>query len=399
MVLPRYTPALTPNNIPKEELVTRYFQQGYTNTEILQLIRTVHKVKISKSHLKRILRNLGLKRRPGDVDLFHIVNAILDITENSGQCLGYRAIWKRLITDYGFVVQRAKIMELMRIIDPDGVERRKHRRLLRRQYAAPGPNFIWHIDGYDKLKPFGFAVHGAIDGFSRRILWLEVGPSNNNPKIISRYFLDTVQQLGCCPNVCRCDLGTENKELEEIQVLLHSLQDQDYGNCFLYGKSTSNQRIEAWWSILRRQAADWWITFFKDLRDTNVFNDGDHLHIECLRYCFMAVLQEELHQIVIQWNQHRMQVKKESNSPKGKPDVLFFTPESYGAQNFKIDCHPEDIIYCQEHYGEDRPMHGCSGEFLELANLILPNHQRPSNINEAADLFGQFITIFNGYTA
>ena len=26
------------------------------------------------------------------------------------------------------------------------------------------PNFIWHCDGYDKLKPFGIAIHGCIDG-------------------------------------------------------------------------------------------------------------------------------------------------------------------------------------------------------------------------------------------
>lgn len=28
-----------------------------------------------------------------------------------------------------------------------------------------GPNFLWHVDGYDKLKQFGFAIHGAIVGY------------------------------------------------------------------------------------------------------------------------------------------------------------------------------------------------------------------------------------------
>ena len=23
---------------------------------------------------------------------------------------------------------------------------------------------MWHIDGYDKLKPYGFPIHGCIDG-------------------------------------------------------------------------------------------------------------------------------------------------------------------------------------------------------------------------------------------
>ena len=49
---------------------------------------------------------------------------------------------------------------------------------------------------YDKPKPFGFAIHGAIDGFSRRILWLEVAPSNNNPAAVAKYFVDYVHYRG-----------------------------------------------------------------------------------------------------------------------------------------------------------------------------------------------------------
>ena len=34
---------------------------------------------------------------------------------------------------------------------------------------------MWNVNGYDKLKPFGFAFHGAIDGYSRKMLWLHIG--------------------------------------------------------------------------------------------------------------------------------------------------------------------------------------------------------------------------------
>ena len=47
-----------------------------------------------------------------------------------------------------------------------------------------GPNCIWNIDGYDKLKCYGFCIHTAIDSYSCYILWLEVGPSNNNPMVM-----------------------------------------------------------------------------------------------------------------------------------------------------------------------------------------------------------------------
>ena len=50
--------------------------------------------------------------------------------------------------------------------NPDSVKLRKRRRLHGRRYVADGSNFVWHLDGHDKLKPFGFSIYGCIDGFS-----------------------------------------------------------------------------------------------------------------------------------------------------------------------------------------------------------------------------------------
>lgn len=55
-------------------------------------------------------------------------------------------------------------MCLLRIIDPDGVDLRASHCLARRMYLNNGPNYLIHVDGYDKLKPFGFAIHGAMCG-------------------------------------------------------------------------------------------------------------------------------------------------------------------------------------------------------------------------------------------
>ena len=66
----------------------------------------------------------------------------------------------------------------------EGTEPRRRHRLRRRVYSNPGPNYAWHIDGHDKLKPFGFSVHGAINGYSRKVLWLKVLHSNNSPSVI-----------------------------------------------------------------------------------------------------------------------------------------------------------------------------------------------------------------------
>jgi hypothetical protein len=71
-------------------------------------------------------------------------------------------------------------------------------------------NSVWHADGYDKLKPYDLPIHGCIDDFSRKVIWLYVTQSNNSPDNIAAYYLDSVKELGGCPRKLNTDLGTEN---------------------------------------------------------------------------------------------------------------------------------------------------------------------------------------------
>ena len=56
-------------------------------------------------------------------------------------------------------------MTLLKEIDPEEVNNRKRKRLRRRTYHAKGPNFVWHIDGYDKLNPMDFECMEALMDF------------------------------------------------------------------------------------------------------------------------------------------------------------------------------------------------------------------------------------------
>ena len=62
----------------------------------------------------------------------------------------------------------------------------------------------------------------------------------------------------------------------------------------IYGSSTSNQQIEAWWSQFRRAKGTWWINFFKDLINSNVYDNSINYHVEIMRPCFMFIIQQEL---------------------------------------------------------------------------------------------------------
>jgi hypothetical protein len=60
----------------------------------------------------------------------------------------------------------------------------------RGQYIVPGPNFIWSIDGYDKLKPYGIEIYACIDGYSRYVVWIYIGISNSTAVSCLCQFLD-----------------------------------------------------------------------------------------------------------------------------------------------------------------------------------------------------------------
>ena len=45
---------------------------------------------------------------------------------------------------------RLTVSGLLSILDPEGVELRRRKRLRRRKYYAKGHNNLWHVDSYDK---------------------------------------------------------------------------------------------------------------------------------------------------------------------------------------------------------------------------------------------------------
>ena len=105
-------------------------------------------------------------------------------------------------------------------LDPAGVEERRSHRILRRTYRSDGPNSVWHMDRYDKLKPYGFAFHGCIDGFSLRLIWLECANTNNDPVVIAGYYVRVERKLGYWPRNLRSDCGTETASVTGIQCVL-----------------------------------------------------------------------------------------------------------------------------------------------------------------------------------
>jgi hypothetical protein len=164
----------------EEAIIRYYFGKNYQYKIILKLLEKFHGITISKGTLLNKLKEYGLRRHGNVVDGNRVREAIQQEVDGSGQMLGYRAMWRRLQSIYDIHVPRLVLQTILRDIDPEGSRLRRANSLRRSDYLNPGPNHCWHTDGYDKLKPYRFPIHGCIDGFSRRILWFEIVSSNND---------------------------------------------------------------------------------------------------------------------------------------------------------------------------------------------------------------------------
>lgn len=198
--------------------------------------------------------------------------------------------------DSGVRVRKEDVRILLTMLDPARSEQRKHHRLRRRLYWSSGPNHLWHVDSYDKLKPYGICINGCIDGFSRRLLWVNAYHNSSDPQLIGGYFMEAVQQLRGCPKIVRGDRGTENTVLCDSQRFLrrHGTDSFAGEKSFIYGRSVCNQRIEAWWGILRKEFTDFWRDIFTSLKDQGLF-DGHVVDRNLIQFCFTALIQVHMH--------------------------------------------------------------------------------------------------------
>jgi hypothetical protein len=126
--------------------------------------------------------------------------------------------------------------------------------------VVSGPDWLWYLDGHDKLARFGIKIYRYIDAYSRKIIWFYVGSSNRTQVSVLRQYLYTVKVVGYYFNFIR-----SNKEREILimadahyyfyhtayfndPTILDEVFNQIYlSDYYIYGKSTGNIRIKRLW--------------------------------------------------------------------------------------------------------------------------------------------------------
>lgn len=161
------------------------------------------------------------------------------------------------------------------------------------------PSRFRHIDGNHKLiEPWGFVIHGGIDGYSRLCTYLRCSTSNR-ANVVLHSFEEAVGKYGC-PEHIRCDYGTENYMVARYMLENRGL---DRGSV-ITGMSTHNQRIERLWRDVRESATFLFSEIFFYMERSGRADRYNLLHLYAMRFVFCPRINRALEEFTNQWNNH-----------------------------------------------------------------------------------------------
>ena len=241
-------------------------------------------------------------------DLDAVVRQIKQEHPNDGEIMLAGHLLKQ-----GIRVQRAKLRASIHRIDPQGVAARRSVAVKRREYHVLGPNEVWHLDGHHKLIKWRLVTHGAIDGYSRMITFLQAS-SNNRADTVIRVFRSAVEMYGL-PKKVRTDHGGENIEVWRMMM-------EEYGNdkCVIVGSSAHNERIERLWRDVHRSVIIVYGNIFREMEAEGILDPLNEVDLYCLHFVFIPRINSSLESFREGWNNHS--ISTENNRT---PSQLFIS--------------------------------------------------------------------------
>jgi hypothetical protein len=152
-------------------------------------------------------------------------------------------------------------------------------------------------------------VHGAIDGYSRVIVYLKAS-TNNRAETVFQLFREAIRTFNL-PSRVRSDHGLENIDVARFMLQVRGLNR----GSIITGASVHNQRIERLWRDVNRAVISRFLNIFLYLEHVQWLDPDNEIHLMALHLTYIPIINQAIEQFVDEWNNHPLST--ESNySPR-----------------------------------------------------------------------------------
>jgi hypothetical protein len=141
-----------------------------------QLQTTARQVRSIRSMFGWLQRSKGAA---SDAQSASTHQQVAHLLNGPGRTLGREWFATYLRVHHGYKARRFDVSIAQRALNPEGVAQRQSsfRRPRLENYVTSGPNFLWCLDGHNKLAQYGIQIYATVDAYSK-IIWFYCGNSN-----------------------------------------------------------------------------------------------------------------------------------------------------------------------------------------------------------------------------
>lgn len=366
-----------PRFVIRAEILEELRELGFSWTKIAEMLG------VSRWTIHRRIVEYGLENMTG---FHHLADEELDkkVKEfiSTHGCTPGQSYVAGYLKSVGLRIQRKRIRESMARVDPHNTALRWGIVISRRKYHVPWPNSLWHLDGHHSLIRWKMVIHGCMDGYSRRIMFLRCS-ANNHAKTVLELFLDAVKMDGnLWPSRIRVDKGVENVLVCEAMI---NARGEGRGS-FIAGPSTHNQRIERLWRDVFRCVCHLYYYIFYAMESTGILDTDNPVHLFTLHLVFIPRINKALDEFREAFNHHKIRTERNC-SPNQMWMKGMFHPDNPLA-HAELDEEPDDLeMYGHDPYG---PSSAGSDNNVVVEEVHLPQDDLlTSFIHETVDLLRQ----------